>query len=123
MAGVADRSPHVLPRLRCNCGPIATALFRVRVAEARTRIDLREMALADATCHEERVETKAMRPDEAVALPFPEPAHVFDGRPALAVRRPHELPRARNHDRSAGAKHVVRLTDSHPRYEHPDGFP
>src|SRR5436190_4559516 len=42
----ADRSPHVLPRLRCDCGPVATALFGVRVGEARVRVDLRENVLA-----------------------------------------------------------------------------
>src|ERR1043165_1597502 len=75
--GVATHSPHVLPGLRCNGGPVATTLLRGRVAQPRARIDLRERLLAPTIGHEERIETKAMRPDQTVALAFCEPAHGF----------------------------------------------
>src|SRR5690242_11277022 len=42
----ADGSSDVLPWLGRNCGPIATALLGVGVAEAHLRIDFREQVLA-----------------------------------------------------------------------------
>src|SRR6185436_12295750 len=112
-----SRTPHVLPRLRCNRGPIAAALFCVRVAEARRRIDFGKQVFADAVGHEERVETKAMRSDEAVALALSGPAHGFERRAAIATRRPDEIPRVRHGERAAGGNEIVRFTDHHARLD------